>query len=357
MKRLCLGYVGAGFMAQKVHLPNFRSIPECELVGLAELRPELGRKVQQRLEIPRLYRSHQEMADDREIDAVAVSAGVAVQGQIACDLLRAGKHVFMEKPMAVSLVQGQEIVDAANASGCTFMIGYMKRYDAGSELAKEAIDQARHSGQLGEPSFMRAHDFCGDWICELDTPFDSTDEPVPAGPPPRLPDWLPADHVRRYLDYSQEYCHSINLLRWLLDAGDDVCVEAVSLDEDGFTGVVVLQVGGIRTTLETGLLSYYRYDEHYQLYFSDGWVKMWGAPLLHRDHPAEVEIYHGGDTQRFVRPLPKDRWSWSYKREAEAFVHAVLHGAPVRTPARDTLTDVRVFEDIYRMWLRQKGVL
>lgn len=45
MERLRLGYVGAGFMAQKVHLPNFSSIEQCELVALAEVRPELGRKV------------------------------------------------------------------------------------------------------------------------------------------------------------------------------------------------------------------------------------------------------------------------------------------------------------------------
>ena len=41
-----LGYVGCGFMAQKVHIPNLLSTPGCELVALAELRQELGRKVQ-----------------------------------------------------------------------------------------------------------------------------------------------------------------------------------------------------------------------------------------------------------------------------------------------------------------------
>ena len=40
-----LGYVGCGFIAQHIHLPNFSALPGCELVALAELRPELGRKV------------------------------------------------------------------------------------------------------------------------------------------------------------------------------------------------------------------------------------------------------------------------------------------------------------------------
>ena len=55
----------------------------------------------------------------------------ALQGEIAKDLLLSGKHVFMEKPMAVSVEQAQKMVDASKESGKKLMVGYMKRYDAG----------------------------------------------------------------------------------------------------------------------------------------------------------------------------------------------------------------------------------
>jgi len=87
-------------MAQKVHIPNFKSIPECDFLAIAEIREKLGRRVQARYGIPRFYRSHLELADDPDIDAVGVSAHPILQGEIARDLLAAGKHVFMEKPMA-----------------------------------------------------------------------------------------------------------------------------------------------------------------------------------------------------------------------------------------------------------------
>jgi predicted dehydrogenase len=48
-----LGYVGAGFMAQKVHLPNFASLPNCRLIALAEMRPKLGELVARRFGIPK----------------------------------------------------------------------------------------------------------------------------------------------------------------------------------------------------------------------------------------------------------------------------------------------------------------
>jgi predicted dehydrogenase len=91
------GYVGCGFMAQKAHLPNFHRIPGCALTALAEVRTGLRDRIADRYRIPRRYSSHEEMARDPEIEAVGVSAGYALQGQMARDLLRAGKHVFMEK--------------------------------------------------------------------------------------------------------------------------------------------------------------------------------------------------------------------------------------------------------------------
>src|SRR5918997_1604774 len=63
---------------------------------------------------------------------------------------------------------------------------------------------------------------------------------------------LPQGRVNSYLGYLQQYTHNVNLLRWLLDAGDNVRVRAVDLNEDGYTGIVVLDLAGTRATLETG---------------------------------------------------------------------------------------------------------
>ncbi|HTE19738.1 MAG TPA: Gfo/Idh/MocA family oxidoreductase [Armatimonadota bacterium] len=356
MEPVRLGYVGCGFMAQKVHLPNFSTIPECRLTALAEVREDLGRKVQSRYGIPRLYRTHQELADDPEIEAVAVSAGYALQGQMARDLLRKGKHVFMEKPMATTIAQAEEIVAAEAEGGGRLMVGYMKRYDSGNECARDAIRRFRESGALGNVVYARNHGFCGDWIAGLDVPMETSEEKMPASPTV-VPDWLPERRAGSYLGYLQQYTHNINLLRWLLDAGDAVRVRSVDLDEDGYTGVVILDMNGVRATLETGSLSHYRWDEHTQVYFRHGWVQTWAPPLLLRNQPAEVEIYRAGEAQEFTRPVAKPGWTWSYKREAEFFVRAVRSGEPFRSTGADTLTDVRLFEEIYRVFLQHRGEL
>ncbi|MHB0858083.1 MAG: Gfo/Idh/MocA family protein [Anaerolineae bacterium] len=356
MSRLKMGYVGCGFMAQRVHLPNFLSLSDCQVVALAEVRPVLREKVGARLGISRLYASHLELAADPEIQAVAVSAGQSVQGDIARDLLLAGKHVFMEKPMAVSTAQAEELLAAARTSGKKLMVAYMKRFDAGHELAKQTLDDMRSSGEMGKLLFARSHAFCGDWIAGLDTPMDTTDEPMPSASPARLPAWMPPAYGRHYIDYLQDFTHNLNLLRWFLDAGE-VRVESVSLDDDGYTGVVVMWLNGVRTVLETGLLNHYAYDEDLTVYLADGWIKAWSPPLLHKNLPAKVEVYRGGKSHSYSYPLPTDAWSWSYTREAEAFVRAVLDDTPLLTSGDDTLHDVRAFEDIYGLYLQGKGVI
>ena len=356
MDKLRLGYVGCGFMAQRVHIPNFVSLPDCEVVALAELRPELGRKVQTRFGIPTLYRDHQELLADPDVQAVAMSAAFSVQGDLARDALQAGKDVFVEKPMAVSVPQADSILAAARRSGKKLMVGYMKRYDVGNELVKAKLDQFRTSGELGALTFARNHGFGGEWIAGLDIPVDTTDEPMPTVPPIG-PDWLPERFLKPYVSYLQQYTHNVNLLRYFLDAGDDVGVRAVDLDEDGYSGVVVLDMAGTRVVLETGHISHHRWDEHTQVYFRDGWVKTWAPPLLLRQVPAEVEVYRAGGEQTFSRPIPQPGWTWSYKREAEHFVRCLQTGEPFRSSGEDTRTDVRIFEDIYRAYLAQLGSL
>ncbi|HEX2515770.1 MAG TPA: Gfo/Idh/MocA family oxidoreductase, partial [Chloroflexota bacterium] len=296
-----LAYVGAGSLAQRVHLPNFTSLPGCRVVALAEVRRALGEAVRERFAIPRLYPDHRALLEDPQFEAVAVSAPFALQGEIARECLLAGKSVFMEKPMAVSVKQAGAILEASRRGGGRLMVGYMKRFDAGNELAHDLIAGWRRSGEAGRLLYVRAHGFGGDWVAGLDVPVLTSDEPPPPAPTEdHLPDWLPPERGRTYVSFLQQYTHNVNLLRYFLDAGDRAGVVSADLDDgDGYTGVTVLRVDGVRCTLETGSLRYHRWDEHTQAYFQEGWVHTWAPPLLLRNAVAEVEVYRasGGDAE------------------------------------------------------------
>lgn len=347
--KLRLGYVGCGFMAQKVHLPNIASLDCCELVALAEVRPRLRQKVGSRFGVRKLYSSHAELAGDPEVDAVVVSGHYSGQGDIAAELLRAGKHVLMEKPMATSVEQAERILAAEREGRARLMVAYMKRYDAGNVLFKELLDRFRASGELGRITYVRNHGFGGDWTAGLDTPLDETDEPYPSSST-AWPSWLPEKLRKGYIAYLQQYTHNVNLLRWFLGAGSNVSVKAVELDPDGLTGVVVLDVAGVRATIESGWLTYHGWEEHTQVYFDKGWMKTEAPPLLLRNVPATVEVYRGDGPHKLRSEyFPSDGRTWSYKEELRHFVRCVLDGSEFRSGASDSANDVRILEEIYRM--------
>ena len=183
MDKVRLGYVGCGFMAQKVHIPNFASIPDCELAAIAEVRKDIRESVADRYRIPKRCAHHLELTRDTDIDAVALSAASALQPEMAIDFLKAGKPVFMEKPMATTVEAANRLLEAERGGGARLMVGYMKRYDAGNIIARDTIRAFRESDEIGPVTYVRAHGFCGDWLGGIDTPMDQSAEAKPPSPP------------------------------------------------------------------------------------------------------------------------------------------------------------------------------
>jgi len=346
-------YVGCGFVGQKIHIPNFAALPDCDFIALAEPRSDLGERVAKRYGIRKLYKSHEEIAADPEIEAVGVSAPFTLQGAIAQDLLRAGKHVFMEKPMAVSMKRADALVETERNSQGRLMVGYMKRYDTGNILLKKHADAWRAAGE--QIVFARAHGFGGNWVYATDPniPFESSKTPPPPAPVDEFPEWLPEQWCKPYLEYLQQWTHNANLLRFFLgDGGGKTQVKSVQLDASGLTGIVVLEINGVRAVIESAYTEFHGWDEHTQLYFKDGWLRTGAPALMQKETPATVEVYRAPTegrpaqlTQEFSQP------AWAYREEAKHFLECVRSGAPFNSTAEDTRHDVRLFEEIYREFI------
>ena len=85
--------VGCGMMGQFAHLRNYLSIPECEVVALAELRPRLRQLAAERYGIARTYVSHRELLEDPDVEAVCAVLPAHLTGPVGIDVLAAGKHL------------------------------------------------------------------------------------------------------------------------------------------------------------------------------------------------------------------------------------------------------------------------
>jgi len=341
-----IGFVGTGFMGQAVHLPNFMACPQCQVIALADLKRKQAELVAEHHQIARVYGSHAELAADPDVEACVVIVNEAFNRQIACDLLAAGKHVFIEKPMSRSAQAAQEMVEAARQAGKLLMVGYMKRYDAGVLAAKRLLDELRTSGELGEVTFVRAHCFGGDWICGH---YDiiQTDEKPATLPPTATPAWLTAENARNLVTFNNVYTHNVNLLRFLLD--NNLTVLTANLAHEK-SWLVSFDGGGYPVSLEVGSLPAYAWDEQTVIYFERGWLLIETPPPLVRA-PAKVTLYRAGRVHEIRRPLAP--WSWAFRNEAEHFLECVASGRQPRSSGADSLRDIQIAEEVLYLWQQQ----
>ena len=92
-------------------------------------------------------------ANGDSFDAVVVDASAHLRGQLAISAAKAGKHLLVDTPIALSLEESEAVVDAAEKSGARLMAGNLGRFAAAGATVKEALD----SGELGEPGLLRIH--------------------------------------------------------------------------------------------------------------------------------------------------------------------------------------------------------
>jgi predicted dehydrogenase len=286
--------------------------------------------------------------DLEDIDAVVAITRDELHAPIAIDLLRSGKHVFIEKPIATNAEDARQMVHAAERAGKKLMVAYMKRYDDGCVRAKEIIDNFRTSNELGKITFVRVHSFGGEWVCNLDEPMITADESYPEVKP-RPPRWMPNGEMNRFNSFNNVYCHDINLLRWFV--GDPREVKYSTFRDDYHNSV--LDYEDFNVSFETGHISSRFWDEEIKVYFEHGWVEIYPPPPLLRNVPADVKVYKAGSIQRIE--IPYSSWTWSFKNEAQHFIECIKEDKNPRSDGKDSLKDMIIMQEIYRSFLGGKA--
>ncbi len=127
-------------------------MPGIELAALCTRRPQRLAEVADRFHVASRYTDYRQLLADPEIDVVGITTHIHDHRDIAIDALRSGKHVFLEKPMAPTAADCDQILAAANDAAGYFMVGHICRFDPRVALAKQAIDE----GQIGQIVSMHA---------------------------------------------------------------------------------------------------------------------------------------------------------------------------------------------------------
>ncbi len=144
MSKLKVGIIGLGGIARS-HCDAIAALDNVEVVAVADLFEAKRSAYMEKYKIPRGYATHTELLADDEIDAVAIVLGHQLHHRLTVDACNAGKHVLVEKPMAISLEQCDDMIEAAAANHVKLMVGHTQHFYGTSLKAKAILD----SGALG----------------------------------------------------------------------------------------------------------------------------------------------------------------------------------------------------------------
>ena len=136
---LQVGVIGAGYWGPNL-VRNLSEAPGAEPVAVADLSEERLAPLRKRFPAVRMTTDHHELLDDNKIDAICIATPVGTHRAIAEEAFAAGKHVFVEKPLAGTVADAEAIVRAAERAGKTLMVGHTFVYNPAVVQVKGILD-------------------------------------------------------------------------------------------------------------------------------------------------------------------------------------------------------------------------
>ncbi len=123
-----LGLIGCGRVAEERHLPPLLSLPMFRVVATADLDPGRGKHLAQRLGTDLTFSDYRALLARSDVDAVAILTPTSSHAEIGTAALEAGKHVLVEKPVALTLPDCDRFIAAAVRSPCKVLVGLNLRW-------------------------------------------------------------------------------------------------------------------------------------------------------------------------------------------------------------------------------------
>ena len=315
-ERLRIGVLGVGRIG-KVHIANLATrVPNASVVAVADVTDEVE-VVAARFGVARPFRDYREVLRLTDVDAVAVCTPTNTHFDIILEAASAGKHIFCEKPIELTLDKIRTINDHVAKCGVQLMVGFNRRFDPNFLKIHEMVK----AGKIGKPEILKI----------------SSRDPAPP----------PEGYLRAsggiFLDMT---IHDFDMARYLM-ASDVVEVYAkanVLVDPmiravgDWDTAVVTLAfANGAVGTIDNSRRAVYGYDQRAEVFGSEGMVAVGNNTPDNHVHFDRA----GGHT-----PLPlnffMERYTESYLREMQAFVEAVEQGKPVPVGGEDGFKAVAI---------------
>lgn len=295
-----LGLIGAGRMGSFHALTAARHIPGASLDAIADPVPGQAARLAEQLGVSRVYNDPQQLLDDPQIDAVLIAAPARSHAELVISAAHAGKGIFCEKPMAITLDEADRAIAAAADAHVVLQVGFNRRFARSFRSAHEDV----LAGRIGTPQLLRSL-----------TRDPALNNPAATG---------------QWVIFLETLIHDFDALRYLNPGANAVQVYAVAdalvapqYKAQGLLDTAVVTVrfdNGALATAEANFQAVYGYDVRGEVFGSAGMLSLGSVAdgSLVRYLASGIQA----DTLRQDTDLLRD----AYMAELNHFVDCVRHG-------------------------------
>lgn len=352
MKKVKVGIIGLGEVAQIIHLPILESLSDrFEIAAICDISDQLLEAIGERYRVSAgcRYRHAGELTKQDDLDAVFVLNSDEYHAECTISALNNKKHVLLEKPACLTLQDADAMIRARDEAGVQVMVGYMRRFAPAYTSAVEEVKQ------LGPINYARIRDIIGanrlfiDQSSRVLRPADIPEEAI-REKKERAERMVyeaignaPAEHKAAYRLLCGLNSHDLSAMREII--GFPKRVVAASQWNGGRFMNAIFEFDGFNATFETGVDNIRRFDAHIQIYGHDKAITIqYDSPYIrHLPTTKIVEQTVGEALSRTVdRPSFKD----AYTVELEYFYEVVTQGVQPKTTIEDSKEDLRLFKMI-----------
>ncbi|MCK5371494.1 MAG: inositol 2-dehydrogenase [Cyclobacteriaceae bacterium] len=316
MKKIKVAVAGLGRIG-KIHLTNLcQNFPELEVVAVMDIIIE-SKSIADQFMIPKFEKNFDDLLAVPGLDAVIICSPTDTHADYVIKAAKAGKQIFCEKPLDLSLAQVAKTLDVVEQSGVKLMLGFNRRFDPNFLKIKSMVD----AGQVGDPQILK---------------ITSRDP----GPPP-------ISYIKvsggLFMDMA---IHDFDMARYIMNKevvevysrGAVLVDPAIGDAGDIDTALTTLTFeDGTMANIDNSRKAVYGYDQRLEVFGSKGMVKADNNfPDNHQHYSADG--IHGSLPLNFFL----ERYTTSYLNEMAAFFKSIRTGEDLPVSGKDGLEAMKI---------------
>lgn len=339
MKKLRWGVIGAGGIADRRTIPGLMQAKNAELTSVMEIEEALAERLKEKYGAKRAYVDSKKLLDDPEVDAVYIASPVSMHVKQAMEAADAGKHILIEKPLALSSEEGEKVLEYCERKGIKIAAGFMMRFGTHVQAMKKAVSE----GLIGDVVSGYAQFTC--WYPEIAGAWRQSKANAGGG---------------ALMDMG---IHCVDLIQYITNSRVKQVAAlhdtlTFSYDVEDTSSVILRLDNGAQCVIQS---NFNIPDEvaKWRLEFFGTRGRLLGDAVIGQIDGGEVDamFLEGVDEYNaYQDKVDSGPSTWNedvefgnmYTREIESFSDSVLNGTPLEVPASEAVQVQKVIEAAYQ---------